>query len=223
SYLRDRHRAALRRCVETGEARILGQRIEMPARRADGSEFSVELAITRVIGGERPVFTAHVRDITDRKRIEEERTELLERERAARLQAESANRSKDQFLATVSHELRTPLTAILGWASLLQAGHFEPERLPKIHDSIFRNAQAQAQIINDLLDISRIVTGHLQLQLQEVDLCDVARSGLEAVRPTARPKGVALDTDFSSAACMVSGDPSRLQQVIWNLLATAVK
>src|SRR5436309_10878044 len=112
---------------------------------------------------------------------------------------------------------------MLGWASLLHAGHFEPERLPKIHDSIFRNAQAQAQIINDLLDISRIVTGHLQLQLQDVDLCDVARAGLEAVRPTARLKDVALETDFSSAPCRVSGDPSRLQQVIWNLLANAVK
>src|SRR5206468_12871791 len=116
----------------------------------DGTELIVELAITRIVGGARPVFTAHLRDITDRKRIDLERADLLEREHAARVDAESANRTKDQFLATVSHELRTPLTAILGWASMLQTREFDRERVKEIYVRIFRNAEAQARIVNDL-------------------------------------------------------------------------
>lgn len=221
--LRERHREALRRCAESGEARILGRRLEMPALRADGAGITVELAITRVIGGPHPVFTAHLRDITDRKRNELERAEFLERERTARLEAENANRSKDQFLAMVSHELRTPLTAILGWASMLQRGQFDPDRVPDIHDRIFRNAQAQAQIVNDLLDVSRIVTGQLRLDWQQTDVCEVARLSLETIRPTAIAKGVKLEGAIPDDGCMVSGDPARLQQVIWNLLSNATK
>jgi PAS domain S-box-containing protein len=221
--LRERHRAAVRRNVETGEARILGRRMEMPALRADGSEFMVELSIARVSIADRPVFTAQVRDITERKRMEQERDELLVRERNARVQAEQANRSKDQFLATVSHELRTPLTAILGWASMLQSRSFEPERLQQICVTLFRNAQAQAQIVEDLLDVSRIVTGQLRLSLQPVDVCDVARLSLETIRPTAAAKGVTLETSIPSASCIVSGDPARLQQIVWNLMSNAIK
>jgi PAS domain S-box-containing protein len=221
--LRSRHRQALRRCVETGEAHILGKRLEMPAQRADGTEFPVELAVTRVVAGARPVFTAHVRDITDRQRIEHERAELLERERSARMEAERANRSKDQFLATVSHELRTPLTAILGWASILQTRGVSPDRLPDIHDRIFRSAKAQAQIVNDLLDVSRMVAGQFQLEWQETDVCDVARLGLETIHSTALAKGVAMDAEIPGAGCVVSGDPARLQQVIWNLLSNAIR
>ena len=221
--LRDRHRQALHRTVQTGEARILGQRLEMPAQRADGTEIVVELAITRIVGGPRPVFTAHLRDITDRKRIEQERANLLESEHAARLDAESANRTKDQFLATVSHELRTPLTAILGWTSMLQTREFTPERVKEIYGRIFRNAEAQARIVNDLLDVSRIVTGHLRLDWQEADLCDVARLGLETIRPTAAAKGLTVQSEIPENGCLVSGDPARLQQVIWNLLSNAAK
>jgi CheY-like chemotaxis protein len=159
----------------------------------------------------------------ERKRIEQDRIELLERERVARLQAESANRSKDQFLATVSHELRTPLTAILGWASMLQSRRFDPERIPEIHDRIFRNAQAQAQIVNDLLDVSRIVTGHLRLEWQNADVCDVARAGLDTIRQTAIAKGVSLESSLPEDRIVVWGDPARLQQAIWNLLSNAIK
>jgi PAS domain S-box-containing protein len=221
--LRERHRQALRRSVETGETHIVGRRLELPAQRADGTELTVELAITRIIGGPRPVFTAHLRDITDRLRIEQERAELLEREHAARLDAERANRTKDQFLATVSHELRTPLTAILGWASMLQTREFPPDRVREIHDRIFRNAEAQARIVNDLLDVSRIVSGRLRLEWQEADLCEVARLSVETIRPTATAKGLVLDSQIPDGTCMVSGDPARLQQVIWNLLSNAAK
>ena len=221
--LRERHREALRRCVETGEAHILGRRLEMPAIRADGIEFPVELAVTRVDIGDQPIFTAHVRDITERRQMEEERHDLLAREHDARVQAERASHSKDEFLAIVSHELRTPLTAILGWASMLQGGRFDPDRIPQIYDSIFRNAQAQAQIVNDLLDVSRIVTGQLRLEFQPVDVCDVARLSLETVRPTAIAKNVTLQSDIAADSCLVLADPARLQQVIWNLLSNAAK
>jgi PAS domain S-box-containing protein len=221
--LRERHRQALRRNVETGEAHILGKRLEMPAIRADGTEFPVELAVTRVDIEDRPVFTAHVRDITERRRMEEERIDLLAREHNARVQAERASHSKDEFLAIVSHELRTPLTAILGWASMLQGRRFEADRIPQIYDSIFRNAQVQAQIVNDLLDVSRIVTGQLRLDFQPVDVSDVARLSLETVRPTAMAKNVSLQSNIAAGRCLVLADPARLQQVIWNLLSNAAK
>ena len=222
-HLRDRHREALRRCVETGEGRILGTRLELPALRADGTEFPIELAITRVGNGPRPVFTAHIRDITERQRAESERADLLARERDARVEAEHANRSKDQFLATVSHELRTPLTAILGWASMLRTRDFEPSRVREIYESVYRNAQIQARIVNDLLDVSRIVTGQLKLDLQTVDLGEVARLSLETIRPAAVAKGLTLGSDIPQIECRVLGDAARLQQVIWNLLSNAIK
>jgi PAS domain S-box-containing protein len=221
--LRERHRAALRRCVETGEAHILGKRLEMPALRADGTEFPIELAVTRVGIADRPIFTAHLRDITERKRMEEERVDLLAREHTARLQAEQASHTKDEFLATVSHELRTPLTAILGWASMLQTRQFDPDRVPQIYDSIFRNAQAQAQIVNDLLDVSRIVNGQLRLDFQTVDVCEIARLSLDTVRPTAIAKNVTLQSEIEATGCRALADPARLQQIIWNLLSNAAK
>src|SRR5262249_34823740 len=155
--------------------------------------------------------------------IELERSQSLERERAARLDAENANRAKDEFLATVSHELRTPLTAILGWASMLKNGQFDPERRPQIHERIFRNAQAQAQIVNDLLDVSRIVSGQLRFEWQRTDVADVARLSVDTIRPTAVAKGVMLESQIPETECIVSGDPARLQQVIWNLLSNAIK
>ena len=188
-----------------------------------GHEFLVEIALARVGGTSQPIYTAHMRDITDRKQAENERELLLARERVARMDAEAANRSKDQFLATVSHELRTPLTAILGWASMLKTRTFDPERTRQIYDSLERNAHAQAQIVGDLLDVSRIVTGQLRLESETFDVCDVANLSLETIRPTAVAKGVTLVSDIDSAACLVAGDPARLQQVIWNLLSNAAK
>ena len=221
--LRDRHRAALRQSAEPHDSRILGQRLEMPALRADGSEFLVEIAVTRVGGPGQPIFTAHMRDITERKQAENERERLLSGERIARMDAEAANRSKDQFLATVSHELRTPLTAILGWASMLKTRTFDPQRTQQIYASLERNAHAQAQIVGDLLDVSRIVTGQLRLESETFDVCDVANLSLETIRPTAVAKGVALVSSIAPGPCLVAGDPARLQQIVWNLLSNAAK
>jgi PAS domain S-box-containing protein len=221
--LRERHRAGLQESVEPHDSRILGQRVEMPALRADGSEFLVEMAVTRVGGPGQPIFTAHMRDITERKQAENERERLLSGERIARMDAEAANRSKDQFLATVSHELRTPLTAILGWASMLKTRTFDPQRTQRIYASLERNAHAQAQIVGDLLDVSRIVTGQLRLESETFDVCDVANLSLETIRPTAVAKSVALVSAIAPGPCLVAGDPARLQQIVWNLLSNAAK
>jgi len=157
------------------------------------------------------------------RRSEAERRDLLAREHDARVEAENANRSKDQFLATVSHELRTPLTAILGWASMLRTREFDRARAQKIYESVYRNAEVQARIVNDLLDVSRIVTGQMKLDLQRVDVGEIARMSLETIRSTAAAKNLAIESDIPATECRVFGDAARLQQVIWNLLSNAIK
>ncbi|MEY4550233.1 MAG: hypothetical protein RL685_6428 [Pseudomonadota bacterium] len=136
-------------------------------------------------------------------------------------EAQQANRLKDEFLATVSHELRTPLTAILGWLHLLRSG--SPEQVARGVDTIERNALAQARIVEDLLDVSRIVTGKLRLQLEPMQLTDVVQAAIDTVRPTATAKGIELSTEVAPGAGELVGDPARLQQVVWNLLVNAIK
>jgi CheY-like chemotaxis protein len=145
-----------------------------------------------------------------------------ERLRAALAAAEEANRLKDEFLAVLSHELRTPLNAILGWARMLRAGTLPPENVSRALETIERNAQAQAQLIEDLLDVSRIVSGKLRLEMRTVDVADVVRETIETVRPTADARGVSL-TSAIGAVAPVSGDAQRLQQVLWNLLSNSIK
>jgi signal transduction histidine kinase len=140
----------------------------------------------------------------------------------ARTEAESANRLKDEFLATLSHELRTPLNAILGWTSMLVRGQIDPSRLPSVYQALARNTQAQAQLIEDVLDVSRIISGKLTLQPATIDLCDTVARAIDAVRPAAAAKHVAIAVREPSG-CFVFGDPDRLQQVFWNLLSNAVK
>jgi signal transduction histidine kinase/CheY-like chemotaxis protein len=149
-----------------------------------------------------------------------ERAELWRRERRAREVAELASTAKDEFLATVSHELRTPLTSILGWSSLLRSRpNTDVDRAVTV---IERNARALARIVEDVLDFSRIAKGKMRLAMRVVDIGDVIRMALEAVRPAADAKGISIDIELSEA-CPLSADPSRLQQVIWNLLSNAVK
>jgi PAS domain S-box-containing protein len=162
-------------------------------------------------------------DITDRKRAEEERQVLLETERAARGEAERASRMKDEFLATLSHELRTPLNAILGWSTILANGTPTPEDLRDGLDTIQRNARAQTQIIEDLLDMSRIISGKVRLEVQRTDLAPILQAAVDTVKPAAEAKGVRLRSVLDPHAGPVSGDPNRLQQVFWNLLTNAVK
>ena len=162
------------------------------------------------------------RDITERKRAEESRIELA-REHAARTEAENANRLKDEFLAMLSHELRTPLTAILGWSKMLMDGHVAEETRAGALASIYRNARSQAQLIEDLLDISRIITGRLRIEARPVDLASVVEAAVASVRPTAQTKSLTIEAKLDPLAGAVSGDPDRLQQVVWNLLTNAVK
>ena len=145
-----------------------------------------------------------------------------DRLREALAAAEEANRLKDEFLAVVSHELRTPLNAILGWARMLRAGTLSADDVPRALETIERNAQAQAQLIEDLLDVSRIVSGKLRLEMRPVDVREVVEEALDTVRPTADARGVTLTTAIGNVG-PVSGDAHRLQQVVWNLVSNSIK
>ena len=162
-------------------------------------------------------------EIAERKQAEEERAQLLIREQAARAEAEQANRTKDEFLATLSHELRTPLSAILGWSHLVRTGKLEPSQMARAFETIERNARSQSQLIDDLLDVSRIITGKLQIEPRPVDICAVMEAAIDAVRPSFEAKEIQFETVMDSEACLVLGDANRLQQVFWNLLSNAVK
>ncbi len=164
-----------------------------------------------------------VLDVTARKLAEEERAALLVREQDLRRQAEEADRLKDEFLATLSHELRTPLTSILGWASLIRTGDVDKDNVANAIKIIERNARSQAHLIDDLLDVSRIITGKLKLDVHPRNLAPLVESANEALRPAAEAKGINVETDVESVGCLVSGDPDRLRQVIWNLLMNAIK
>ncbi|AUX47003.1 hypothetical protein SOCE26_085140 [Sorangium cellulosum] len=178
-----------------------------------------------------PMFlTGAVVDITELKQLEEERAQLLRREQLAlaqseqdRLRAEDASRMKDEFLAIVSHELRTPLTVILGWARLIKDTRLDPERLARGVEAIERNAQAQAQIVDDLLTVSRIITGKLRISTVAVDLAALIDAAVEVIAPTAKAKDIEIHVEVGEGLGEVSGDPARLQQILWNLLSNAVK
>ena len=142
--------------------------------------------------------------------------------RSALAAAEEANRLKDEFLAVLSHELRTPLNAILGWARMLRAGTIGPDDVPRALETIERNAQAQAQLIEDLLDVSRIVSGKLRLEMRAIDVGETVSEAMDTVRPTADARGVTL-TSAVGPTGPVSGDAQRLQQIIWNLLSNSIK
>lgn len=159
----------------------------------------------------------------ERKGGEEEREDLLIREQAARTEAEEANRLKDEFLATLSHELRTPLTAILGWLSMLRSSRLDDETSVRALETVERNARAQAQLIEDLVDVSRIAGGKLKLDVQPVDLFNVINAAIDIVRPAANARGVSIELSQDAVPGPVAGDAARLQQIIWNLLSNAVK
>jgi PAS domain S-box-containing protein len=200
--------------------------------RKDGSRFWAHVTITalRDDAGRLRGFAKLTRDLTERKRTEAleasgaEREAMLEAERNARLLAQRSAKIKDEFLATLSHELRTPLNAILGWAQLLRSRKEpEPAEFQRAMEVIERNARAQVRLIDDLLDLSRIMSGRFRLDVQQVALSDVVRGVLDSIEPTAQAKSVRLESVLDPRSVIVSGDPARLQQVFWNLLSNAVK
>ena len=162
-------------------------------------------------------------DLTTRKQAEAEREELLKREKAARKDAEIANRLRDEFLATVSHELRAPLNAILGWGRLLEKGKLDEKTSEKAVNTIVRNAESQNRLIEDLLDVSRIISGKLRLEIITIKPRNIVESALETVRPAAEAKNITLEIKEDSDVSHISGDSNRLQQVLWNLLSNAIK
>jgi len=192
-------------------------------RRKDGTPFVTFARITALEIAGRKHWVCVQEDVTERKRAEEERERLLASEQQARAAAEEASRLKDEFLATMSHELRTPLTAVLGWAHMLRTGQFEGDETARALETIERNARAQSQLIDDLLDVSRIITGKLRLDVRPLDPASIIESAVEAVRPAAEAKGVRVQKVLDTGLVSVSGDPFRLQQVVWNLLSNAIK
>jgi PAS domain S-box-containing protein len=223
-------------CLKRGER---FEHFETVRITKEGRQLHVSLTISPIKDANGRVVGASkiARDITDRKLSEEalreaqkvaeaanaDRQRLLESERAARSEAERANHMKDEFLATLSHELRTPLNAVLGWAAALRAGHSLTEELEQGLETIERNARIQAQIIEDLLDMSRIISGKVRLDVQRVDLPTVVAEAIDTVSASASAKGVRLQAIIDPLNAPVTGDPNRLQQVFWNLLSNAIK
>ncbi|MEO6055114.1 MAG: PAS domain S-box protein [Chthoniobacterales bacterium] len=179
--------------------------------------------VARNITGRKKADAALKKAMAEIEVVNRERQELLDSEREARSQAERAGRIKDEFLATLSHELRTPLNAVLGWASIMRIGKLQGEELQKGLETIERNARAQAQIIEDLLDMSRIISGKVRLDVQRIDLSAVLTESIDTVRATAEAKGIRLQAIVDPFVSPMFGDPNRLQQVFWNLLNNAIK
>ena len=200
--------------------------------RKDGSRFwgSGIVTLLRDETGQPRGFSKIMRDFTERKQAEDERAQLLIREQEARAAseaslraAESANRLKDEFLATLSHELRSPLNAILGWIQLLNTRKFDEATTTRAMETIERSARSQSQLVEDLLDVSRIIQGKLRLKIRPVDLVKVIDAAIETVRPAAEAKAIQLQTVLDPATGLIAGDFDRLQQIVWNLLSNAIK
>jgi signal transduction histidine kinase/ActR/RegA family two-component response regulator len=199
--------------------------IPMPnTGRASFEHMQQSARIAPLIDRERVIGTITViEDVTERVDREDELVRLLGREKAARAEAEAANRAKDEFLATVSHELRTPLHSISGWVQILSTGKLDDEASAHAFEAIQRAAKAQTRLIEDILDASRIITGKLHLEIRPVDLATIVQEALDTVRPVAGVKAIEITAEFDPRGGLVSGDSARLQQVVWNLLSNAIK
>ena len=222
---REVHRSYLASYMRDPQARDMEspERLELYARRKDGFVFPVDISLSPVKSDSEATVTAIIRDISQRKMIEKERLEMMASEKEARLEAEKANRMKDEFLATLSHELRTPLTTIKSWAQILRLGLTDPERAMKGVTVIERSANSQSQLIDDLLDVSRIQSGKLHLDLSVVDPVECVSAAVDSVRSLAEEKAISIETEFDPSPGKISADPVRLQQVFSNLLTNAIK
>ena len=221
-----------------GQVRVLSQAlhgylIAMPAVSGEHgcSQMQQAIRISPLTHDGRVIGTLTiVEDVTERVAREaelqaqiEDRSRLLSSEKLARNEAERANRLKDEFLATISHELRNPLNAILGWSHMMRLGKLTPANVDRAVETIYRNAKSQAQLVADLLDVSRIISGKLRLDVRTVDLINIVNAAIDSIRPAVEAKGIRLQTMLDPAAGPISGDSDRLQQIVWNLLTNAVK
>ncbi|HKZ77991.1 MAG TPA: PAS domain S-box protein [Pyrinomonadaceae bacterium] len=191
----------------------------------DGREIPIDDSAAPIRGrdGELRGAVLIFRDITERRRSENERIQLLNSERAARERAEAANRTKDEFVAMISHEIRSPLSAIVGWCHMLRQGNLEKAEIDRAVETIERNTKTQVQLVEDLLDISRVTAGKLNLNVRAVEPIKSIMAALDSIRPAAEAKSIKLDVQIEPAVSLVTGDPDRLQQVFFNLLSNAVK
>jgi len=203
--------------------RWTGLRKEQAARRKDGALLYVEMSVTPIPVGSELLIAARIRDVTERAREDRERADLLERERAARSSLERINRIKDEFLITLSHELRTPLNSMLGWTQLLASGKLDEPTSARALATIERNIRLQSQLIDDLLDMSRILSGKMRLEARLIAIAPIVEAALEIVSPAAENRGIRLRKRLDPDSVEIFGDPARLQQVIWNLLSNAIK
>ena len=191
--------------------------------KKDGTTIDVEVIWQQVLYRGRRAALVFANDITRRKRVEEEREQLLDKEQKAREAAEAANRAKDEFLATVSHELRAPLNAMLGWAQILRSTRVDEKTLSHAIEIIERSARTQSRLIEDLLDTARIVSGKLRLDIQPVDLTSIIENAVDVLRPASEAKNIDIQLRLNAGRDVITGDPDRLQQVVWNLLSNAIK
>jgi PAS domain S-box-containing protein len=191
----------------------------------DGRKLDISLTVSPIKDAQGRIIGASkiARDISARKRVDEQRERLVAREEAARRIAEDANRLRDDFLATISHELRNPLNSIVGWAGLLRCGKLDEEKSARAVEAILRGAQAQDQIISDLLDVARIINGRMRLNVRPLQLVKVLESTIDTMRPAIEAKQIRLQAILDPTASPLAGDPDRLRQVFWNLLSNAVK
>ena len=198
---------------------------EVLIERPDGSRITVIVNIAP-LADDRGEITGAINcfyDITGRKNLEREREILLANEQASRMEAEEANRSKDEFLATLSHEVRTPLNAMLGWATILRNKRCTEQEVREGAEVIERNCRAQAQLLEDVLEVSRIISGKMRLEVRACDLASVIYAAIDVVRPAADAKQITVEAAIDPSASPSSCDQIRIQQVIWNLLSNAIK
>jgi signal transduction histidine kinase len=217
--------AALELLNKSGED-LIGESLGFPVVNGDYLEVDIPRSPTEILVAQMRVsniqwqrktaFVVSLRDITQLKRAEEERAKLLQ-------EAQAANRAKDEFLAVLSHELRTPLNPIVGWSQLLSAGNLSESQIKKGAEIIQRNAMLQTQLIEDILDVSRIIQGKLQLERSPLDLITIIKNAIDTVSLAAQAKSIAIETNLEENIDSVQGDPTRIQQVIWNLLSNAIK
>ena len=211
----------------SGQVKVLSHALHrhlLPCVRADGEPMPQSARIAPLMDGDTVVGTITIiEDVGDRVTTERQLRSQIAAAEEARSQAEAASRAKDEFLATLSHEIRTPLSAVLGWVHLLKAREPDAATLKRAMDVIERNAQSQLTLISDMLDMARISSGKMRIEMSEVNLTAVVARAIDAVRPAADAKGIRMVSDLPPSHVLVSGDPDRLLQIAWNLLSNAVK